>query len=246
LRFSAFPIATDFPAMAHTRLALACLLAAVLAAPPARAGGGPESVLLVVLPWKDGDESVPIDRFRAEILQPILRAIDSRRLAPQIDQVVYSCGFPWRVDFAAEMPAELAKQQMFKFPSGSLTGMTMLHGAVTSGGPNWLDPESNRYFQPPGDDGVPESTVGFRGWYGWGGRGDLLEMGGNRYLLATMLGVTAGRGNSVREVVAALRSAAAADGSRPRGTIYLMANADVRTRARSGPFKGVAKAMPPA
>ena len=256
--------------MAHTRLALACLLAAVLAAPPARAGGGPESVLLVVnptradslavantyaalrhvppgnvlmLPWKDGDESVPIDRFRAEILQPILRAIDSRRLAPQIDQVVYSCGFPWRVDFAAEMPAELAKQQMFKFPSGSLTGMTMLHGAVTSGGPNWLDPESNRYFRPPGDDGVPASTVGFRGWYGWGGRGDLLEMGGNRYLLATMLGVTAGRGNSVREVVAALRSAAAADGSRPRGTIYLMANADVRTRARSGPFKGVAKAI---
>jgi hypothetical protein len=155
--------------MLHSRVASVCLLAAILAAPSARAGGGPENVLLVVnptradslavanayaalrhvppgnvlmLPWKDGDESVPIDRFRAEILQPILKTIDSRRLAAQIDQVVYSCGFPWRIDYAAEMPAELATQQVFKFPSGSLTGMTMLYAAVQSGGPNWLDAAS--------------------------------------------------------------------------------------------------------
>ena len=256
--------------MIHARVAHGCLLAAALATTAARAGGGPENLLLVVnpasaeslavanayaalrqvppgnvlmLPWKDVAESVPIDRFRAEILQPILRAIDARRLSGQIDCVAYSAGFPWRVDFTAELPPELAKQQLFKFPSGSLTGMTMLHAAVTSGGPNWLDPESNHYFRPPGDDGVPPSTVGFRGWYGWGGRGELMEMGGNRYLLAAMLGVTAGRGNNVREVVAALRSAAAADGSRPPGTIYFMANSDVRTRARSGPFKGVAAAI---
>jgi hypothetical protein len=256
--------------MLVSRCVVAGLLAGLLAAAPARAGGGPENLLLVVnpaspdslavanayaalrqvppgnvlmLPWKDGDESVPIDRFRTEILQPILRTIDTRRLSAQIDCIAYSCGFPWRVDFAAEMPPELAKQQVFKFPSGSLTGMTMLHAAVTSGGPNWLDPESNRYFRPPGDDGVPASTVGFRGWYGWSDRGELLEMGGNRYLLAAMLGVTAGRGNSVREVVASLRSAAAADGSRPPGTVYFMTNGDVRTRARSGPFKGVAQAI---
>ena len=256
--------------MMHSRLFPACLLTAVLAAAPARGGGGPENVFLVVnptqadslavanayaalrqvppgnvlmLPWQDGDESVPIDRFRTEILRPILQAIDSRRLSTQIDCIAYSCGFPWRIDFAGEMPEHLAKQQIFKFPSGSLTGMTMLHAAVTSGGPTWLDPESNRYFRPPDDDGVPESTVGFRSWYGWGGRGELLEMGGNRYLLATMLGVTAGRGNSVREIVAALRAAAAADGSRPRGTIYFMTNGDVRTRARNGSFKGVAEAV---
>ena len=256
--------------MLLSRIAPICLLATILAAPPARAGGGPENVLLVVnptradslavanayaalrhvppgnvlmLPWKDGDEAVPIDRFRAEILQPILRTIDSRRLAAQIDQVVYSCGFPWRVDYAAEMPADLAKQQVFKFPSGSLTGMTMLYGAVQSGGPNWLDPASNRYFQAPGPDGAPATTVGFRGWYGWGEQGNVLEVGGNRYLLATMLGVTAGRGNSVAEIVAALESAAAADGRRPRGTIYFLTNGDVRTRARSGPVKGTVKAI---
>lgn len=256
--------------MILSRVAVVCMLAAILAAPPARAGGGPENVLLVVnptradslavanayaalrqvppgnvlmLPWKDGDEAVPIDRFRGEILQPILRTIDARRLAAQIDHVVYSCGFPWRVDYAAELPAELAKQQMFQFPSGSLTGMTMLYATVQSGGPNWLDPASNRYFRPPGPDGVPASTVGFRGWYGWSDQGELLEAGGARYLLATMLGVTAGRGNSVAEIVRALEAAAAADGSRPRGTIYFLTNGDVRTRARSGPVKGTVKAI---
>ena len=256
--------------MLRSRVASVCLLAAILAAPSARAGGGPENVLLVVnptradslavanayaalrhvppgnvlmLPWKDGDESVPIDRFRAEILQPILKTIDSRRLAAQIDQVVYSCGFPWRVDYAAEMPAELATQQVFKFPSGSLTGMTMLYAAVQSGSPNWLDPASNRYFQAPGPDGAPATTVGFRGWYGWGEQGNVLEAGGPRYLLATMLGVTAGRGNTVAEIVLALTSAAAADGRRPRGTIYFLTNGDVRTRARSGPVKGTVKAI---
>jgi hypothetical protein len=255
--------------MIHSRGALVGLVAA-LAGTAAHAGGGPESLFLVVnptsaesvavantyaavrqippgnvlmLPWKAGDESVPIDRFRAEILQPILRAIDSRRLATQIDCIAYSSGFPWRVDFAAEMTPELAKQQMYKFPSGSLTGMTMLHTAVMSGSPNWLALESNRYFRPPGDDGVPEATYGFRGWYGWGDQGERMEMGGARYLLAAMLGVTAGRGNSVAEVVKALQSAAVADGSRPKGTIYFLTNSDVRTRARSGPFKGVVQAI---
>jgi len=262
-----FPVSPGSPARSLRRLSLTLV---ALAATTAHAGGGPENLLLVVnpvsaeslavanayaalrqippgnvlmLPWKDGDDSVPIDRFRTEILQPVLRAIEARRLTPQIDCVAYSCGFPWRVDFAAELPAELAKQQMFKFPTGSLTGMTMLHAAVMSGGPNWLEPESNHYFRPPNDDGVPESTVGFRGWYGWGRRGELLEMGGSRYLLAVMLGVTFGRGNSVDEIIAALESSAAADGSRPQGTIYLMNNNDVRTRARSGPFKGVVRAI---
>lgn len=270
MRFFASPIAQGFPGMIHSRAALVCLVAGALAAPVARAGGGPESLFLVVnpssaeslavantyaklrrvppgnvlmLPWKAGDESVSIDRFRAEILQPILRAIDSRRLVTQIDVIAYSSGFPWRVDFTAEMPPELAKQQVYKFPSGSLTGMTMLYASVMSGGATWLAAESNRYFRPPADDGVPETTYGFRGWYGWSDRGERMEMGGTRYLLASMLGVTAGRGNSVAEVVKALESAAAADGSRPRGTIYYLTNSDVRTRARSGPFKSVVQAI---
>ena len=44
-----------------------------------------------------------------------------------------------------------------------------------------------------------------------------------------MLGVTSGRGNTVEEVLSYLRRAAAADGTRPRGTIYFMQNGDPRS-----------------
>ena len=239
-----------------------------MAAGSARAGGGPEGVFLVVnptsaeslavanafarlrgvppinvfmLPWTGGDESTTIGRFRSEILTPILRAIDSRRLATQVDAVVYSSGFPWRIDYADELPAGLRDSD--KFPSGSLTGMTMLYAAVQSGTPAWLDPESNDYYRPLDASGVPATTAGFRGWYGWGSQGELLEAGGSRYLLATMLGVTAGRGNSVAEITAYLRSSAAADGAKPKGTIYFVTNTDVRTTTRSGVFPATVKAL---
>jgi hypothetical protein len=249
-------------------LVIACAATSALVARSARAGGGPEGVFLVVnptsaeslavanafarlrgvppisvfmLPWTGGDESTTIGRFRSEILTPILRAIDSRRLATQIDSVVYSSGFPWRIDYADELPAGLRDND--KFPSGSLTGMTMLYAAVQSGTPAWIDPESNDYYRPLDTSGVPTTTAGFRGWYGWGSQGELLEAGGSRYLLATMLGVTAGRGNSVAEITAYLRSAAAADGTKPKGTIYFVTNTDVRTTTRSRVFPATVKAL---
>jgi hypothetical protein len=234
----------------------------------AHAGGGPENVFLVVnstsadsiavanayvemrrippinvfsLAWAGSKEAVSISRFRDEILGPILRGIDARRLAPQIDMIVYSSDFPWRIDYKEALPPELAKKDTFS--SGSLTGMTMLFGAVRSGGPAWLDPQSNRYYRPIGTEGVPSTTLGFRSWYGWGTDGRLLEAGGNRYLLSVMLGVTAGRGNTVDEIVSYLDRAATADCTRPSGTIYLMTNGDVRTTTRSSVFPSTVKAL---
>jgi hypothetical protein len=247
---------------------LVAVLAAGLAAGLARAGGGPENVFLVVnptssesiavanafvaarglpplnvfmLPWAGDKNGTTIGRFREEILVPILRGIDSRRLAPQIDMIVYASDFPWRIDYQEALTPDLAQKDTF--PSGSLTGMTTLHAAVQSGTPAWLDPESNRYYRPLGSDGVPQVTEGFRSWYGWGLDGRLLEAGGNRYLLSVMLGVTTGRGNTVREVATYLERAAAADGTRPAGTIYLMTNNDVRTTTRSGVFPATVKAL---
>lgn len=252
-------------------LSASCMAAALLPL-AARAGGGPENLLLVVnaasrdslavanafaalrrvppinvlmVPWEGSTESVTISDFRDGILAPILKTIDARRLAPQIDCVVYSCDFPWRVDFIEELPAPLIGKD--KFPSGSLTGMTMLYAATRQppgpGALPWLDPESNRYARPLNPDGTPGPTRGFRGWYGWGPRGELMESGGVRYLLSVMLGVTAGRGNSVKEIVGGLRSAAAADGTRPQGTIYFMSNSDIRTTTRSAAFPAVVKAL---
>jgi hypothetical protein len=244
------------------------IAAVFLQADAASAGGGPENIFLVVnstsadslavanayaalrgvppinvlmLPWEGAAEAVPIATFRDALLRPILQAIDSRRLGPQIDQIVYSSGFPWRVDFADELPPALVGKD--KFPSGSLTGMTTLFASVQLGIPGYLDPESNRYYRPLDADGVPLQTNGFRGWYGWGPQGELMETGGQRYLLAVMFGVTAGRGNTVPEVIRYLQTAAAADGRRPKGTIYFVTNADVRTTTRSGVFPSAVKEL---
>jgi hypothetical protein len=237
----------------------------------ARAGGGPENLFLVVnasspdsvavanayaalrgippinvlmLPWHGSTESIGITAFRSDLLDPVLQAIDGRRLAPQINCVVYSSDFPWRIDFAEEMPEALAKQEIHKYPSGSLTGMTMLYGAVRSGqGPVWLDPQSNRYYRPLDAEGVPKSTDGFRGWHRYDATGKVVEDAGNRYLLSVMLGVTAGRGNSVAEIVRGLEASAAADGTRPPGTIYFVTNDDVRTKTRSPSFPPIVRAL---
>jgi len=259
------------PRPTTTRLLLCLLLAVgggVILPDTSRAGGGPENVFLVVnaasadsltvanayaalrgippinvlmLPWQGGTEAVPIASFRAELLRPILQAIDSRKLAPQIDYIVYSTDFPWRIDFTDELPPALVGKD--KYPAGSLTGMTALFGAVQAGSPAYLDPASNRYWRPLDSDGVPKTTDGFRGWYGWGPRGELMEAGGARYLLSAMLGVTMGRGNTVPEILRYLRSAAAADGVKPKGTVYFVSNSDVRSTTRSGVFAAAAKAL---
>ncbi len=240
----------------------------IVAAVEARGGGGAENVFVVVnsasadsiavanafiaareippinvfmLPWQDSVENTTLARFRNELMVPIFKAIDSRRLAAQIDYVAWSSDFPWRIDYKDELPPDLVTKDTF--PSASLTGMTMLFASALSGGPAWLDPESNDYYRPLGRDGVPATTQGFRSWYGWGSDGALLEAGGARYVLSVMLGVTSGRGNTPREVATYLRSAAKADGTRPQGTIYFMTNADVRTTTRSSVFPAMVKAL---
>ena len=112
-----------------------------------------------MLPWQDSVESTTIARFRNELLAPIVKAIDSRRLSTQIDCIAWSSDFPWRIDYKDELPPELAAKDTY--PSASLTGMTMLFTAVQSGGPAWLDPESNDYYRPLARDGVlPGSAQG--------------------------------------------------------------------------------------
>jgi len=78
-----------------------------------------------------------------------------------------------------------------------------------------------------------QPTTGFRGMVAWSPTGEPLPPNeGPRYLLSTMLAMTSGRGNSVKEAVECLRRSAAADGSKPQGTIYFMSNNDVRSTTR--------------
>jgi hypothetical protein len=66
---------------------------------------------------------------------------------------------------------------------------------------------------------------------------------GMRYLLSTMLAVTSGRGNSVREAIAGLRRSAAADGIRPPGTVYYVQNSDIRSTTRQWGFASAVRQL---
>jgi tetratricopeptide (TPR) repeat protein len=81
-----------------------------------------------------------------------------------------------------------------------------------------------------------QPTQGFRSIYAWDAKGEVTKLDGPRYLLSTVLAVTSGRGNSVREAVEALRRSAEADGTRPTGTIYYMLNDDIRSITRQWAF----------
>ena len=54
-----------------------------------------------------------------------------------------------------------------------------------------------------------------------------------------MLGVTAGRGNSLDEILRYLERSATADGTHPKKTIYLVRNDDVRSKVRHDLFPTV-------
>ncbi|MGA7800614.1 MAG: PA14 domain-containing protein [Gammaproteobacteria bacterium] len=89
-------------------------------------------------------------------------------------------------------------------------------------------------------NGPFQPAHGFRSRYAWSGADDPVlpdaASGLDRYFLSTMLAYTGVRGNSMPEVKRYLASAAASDGTDPRGTVYLMVNRDVRARTREGLF----------
>ena len=131
------------PCSTTVRMLRAALLASLALPTAARAGGGPENLFLVVnstssdsiavanafvaargvppinvfaLPWAGSKEVVPLARFKDEILGPVLKGIDARRLASQIDCIVYSADFPWRIDYREALTPELIQKDTF--PSG--------------------------------------------------------------------------------------------------------------------------------
>lgn len=232
----------------------------------ALAGGGPENVFLVVnaksrdsltvannyirlrrippgnvcyLEWDGNPNAIDIETFRQKILIPAVTAINSRALANQIDYLIYSSDFPTRIDFVGDVPEDKKKES---FLSASITGLTYLHQYTLARVPQlYMGFTSNHYFR--NDSSGTTASHGFRSWYGWGPRGELLETGGNRYLLSTMLAVTNPRGNTVPEALNYLRRDAEADGSAPKGTIYYMANSNVRSKTRQPKFEAAVEEL---
>ena len=71
----------------------------------------------------------------------------------------------------------------------------------------------------------------------------MVSSGGRRYFLSMMLGVTAGRGNTLAEVLSYLKRSAAADGTHPKGTIYFVQNGDIRSKVRQGIFPAAVREL---
>jgi hypothetical protein len=245
----------------------------------ANAGGGPENVLLLVnansdssktianhyiklrqippsnvlyVNWRGALDTCSGKNFRDLILRPTLKAIEDRSLSAQIDYIVYSSDFPWRVNLQPLFPEEQFRPE-FR-PLGSLTGMTYLAPYVTGEKPNpaLIMPTVNWYVPGMKDANLGRCAEigetpsrGFRFWYLWDRNGERTEKQeeGQRYILSTMLGITQGRGNTVSEVLAYLERSASADGKRPRGTIYFAKNNDVRSEVRHDCYAAAAVAI---
>ena len=217
---------------------------------------------LLFLPWNPKFETTDVDTFRRQILIPILKTIDGRNLSDQIDYIVYSSDFPWGIAldsdlrrFSEEMQREAAAKQASSAdksgakpgekqppataqlpqcltPVGSLNGLTYLWQPVAAGRPDYLSMQSNWYMRRPIPQQRDAPAAGFRGNRQYNQQGEAVASGGRRYLLSMMLGVTAGRGNSPREVIDYLRRSAKADGTHPQGTIYFV---EERRRPLDGP-----------
>ena len=310
-------------------------------------------------------EQLGIEPFRQQILQPVMKAIEERGLAGQIDYVLYSADFPTAVNVSGDVGER--KLPRVITPLASLNGLTFLHQFVLAKDIRYLDlncnwyarravhqsrdtvwspEEQNKYGEaakilaelearareqaktdtPPPDaeqakqkllDALQvlrelkqahphagellynlacglaqagnldealatlkeatdagwwdyrhaqrdpdlkalrdradfkelmaklqnlrfefEPSVGFHAAVDWPARGPRGTMaGGGRYLLSTLLACTSGRGNSVSEALAYLRRSAAADGTCPKGTVYILQNGDVRSTTREWAFR---------
>ena len=238
------------------------------------AGGGPENVLLLVnansdsskeianlyiqlrkipptnvfyVDWKGSLDIGSAADLRNKILLPTLQVLDERRLTQQIDYLVYSSDFPWRMDLKHLMPD--SKFSTPFDPYAAITGATYLLPYILGKNPGVVMPTSNWYVPGPTAPNLGQCAElahvpsrGFRSRYTWdeNGKRTTDPKKGQRYLLCTMLGVTQGRGNTVDEVLSYLRRAAGADGTRPPGTIYFMWNKDIRSATRDKCFASVA------
>lgn len=208
---------------------------------------------VVALDYSGPVESASGEVFREQILRPVIEEIARRGLGAQIDVVAYSTDFPWRITLGGDFPAEPALPKHLT-PNASLTGATFLFGFVFGKNPGVVSFDSNWYYATA--PGQPRATNlqrcrqlgavpsrGFRARDAWTADGTRSAdpKVGRHYLLASMLGVTTGRGNTVAEIKASLDRAVEAEASPPEGRVYFMRNGDVRSLTRHACYDAAAE-----
>ena len=255
-------------------LLLSCLLAW---APDARAGGGPETTLIVVnqdspaswrlantyaklrgipathicaIPAPPNLVVITVDEFRERIWKPIEDYLAAHGLTDEIDTIAYSADFPYGVDYRGDFelkPKESGRDKLNWPPVASLTGVTYLHRHVKAKNREYLALNVNRYLRVD-RHGELLPGHGFRSAYAWEGGAEPAfppddPETPDRYVLSVMLGFTGIQGNTLPEIEHYLTAAAGVDGTSPDGTVYLMANKNVRATTRMPQFSDTAKAL---
>lgn len=223
------------------------------------ASGGPESIFLVVnansvdsrtvanhyidvrkipstnvfyLNFPAGRGNTPGKLFRTRILTPIFKEIEKRKLQGQIDYIVYSCDFPWRIDFRKDFPGEVFTK--VNTPVASITSATYLYAFVLGQRKEMFALNSNFYCSPVNDLVVVSRAC--RSSYRWSLGGRRAGQEGLPYMLSAMLGVNTVPGNTVEEIAWYLNRSATADGTSPSGTIYFAVNNTIRSKVRDQGF----------
>ncbi|MEE3372346.1 MAG: hypothetical protein VX346_23625 [Planctomycetota bacterium] len=282
-------------------------------------------------------ERIDVERFRRQILRPVLNTLRQRQRLAQIDYLVYSSDLPYIIDASHDLVAHKPSESFT--PVASVNGLTFFYQQVLRADVGYLTGYPNRYFRrllpPVGDGPLPDqerkqwasalelihrrqwqmaltqiaqlidrhpqnATLHFTragcqaqldqfqpalesldkaidfGWYNyriaahhhtllplhkvrgfqsrlqrmaqlpwpmqassgfraashWNEAGVASQHAGPKYLLSTVLGITSGRGNSLREIVHYLQRSRHADGSFPAGTVYFPVNSDPRSKLR--------------
>ena len=148
------------------------LLTFLLAADSARAGGGPENVVVVVnaeswasrtianeyvrlrgippvnviaLEGVPDHDTISVDLFRTKILIPVLATIKARRLGPQVDYVAWSSDFP----SAINVKSDVGDQELPRVltPTASINGLTYLYQPVLAKNAGYLNLNANGYMR---------------------------------------------------------------------------------------------------
>ncbi|MEM6365002.1 MAG: hypothetical protein AAF745_11280, partial [Planctomycetota bacterium] len=101
---------------------------------------------IVVLDNVPDTLSITLDEFKDQILQPLLKTIDERKIAPQTRVIAYSAGFPTAVKIP-EHTAELTDETLKKIqqPVASITGLTYFYQFVLANQSGYLNLGSNFY-----------------------------------------------------------------------------------------------------
>ena len=177
-----------------------------------------------------------VDLFRERILAPLDACLAEHGLDGDVDTIAFSTDFPFAADFSADGEPNGWDKRVPK--RLSLTGATYLSRRVLAKDLAYTDLEINRYARVR--PGPPLPTTGFRSTYLWERSGEAVKQPSaddlatdmDRYRLSTMLGWHGIQGMSVPDILANLERSVGADGTMPKGTVYLMDHKDIRAKSR--------------